>query len=89
MSKHVGRMPRTVIGSSCFPPEPGRYIRSRRETGPRSSRSRGRRRCIHHGFVHQFLDLVLLESVHQFFGLVGGAELAGLLGLVYVYLQYR
>jgi hypothetical protein len=32
---------------------------------------------------------VLLESVHQFFGLVGGAELAGLLGLVYVYLQYR
>jgi hypothetical protein len=49
----------------------------------------GRGWRIHHGFIHQFLDLMFLESVHELSGLARSAELVGLFCFVYMYLADR
>ena len=68
-------------------PEPARVqICMKKET--RLGRG-GRGWRIHHGFIHQFLNLMFLESVHELSGLARSAELVGLFCFVYVYLADR
>jgi hypothetical protein len=70
------------LRDSSFPPEPAKGTDLH---GRKTRLGRGRRgRRIQHGLIHQFLNLVLLESVHEFPGLARSAELVALLCFVYM-----